>query len=45
MAALTAADDGVAALMARADTALYLAKGTGRDRVMVARADAEWLGS
>jgi diguanylate cyclase (GGDEF)-like protein len=45
VAALTAADDGVAALLARADTALYLAKGTGRDRVMVARADAEWLGS
>ena len=45
VAALTAADDGITALLARADTALYLAKGTGRDRVMVARADAEWLGS
>jgi len=36
VAALSSADDGVAALLARADAALYLAKGTGRDRVMVA---------
>jgi diguanylate cyclase (GGDEF)-like protein len=39
VAALAAADDGVAALMARADAALYQAKGAGRDRVSVASAD------
>jgi diguanylate cyclase (GGDEF)-like protein len=43
VATLTAADDGVGALMARADGALYLAKGAGRDRVMVAGAEAELL--
>jgi diguanylate cyclase (GGDEF)-like protein len=36
VAALHAADDGVAALMARADAALYRAKKAGRDRVSVA---------
>ena len=41
VAMLTAADDDVGALMARADAALYLAKGAGRDRVVVACADAE----
>lgn len=45
VATLAAADDGVAALMARADAALYLAKGAGRDRVIVARADSELLGT
>lgn len=45
VAELTSADDGVAALMARADAALYLAKEAGRDRVMVALADAELLAS
>ena len=45
VAALAAADDGVAALMARADAALYRAKGAGRDRVKVTRADAELLGT
>jgi diguanylate cyclase (GGDEF)-like protein len=45
VAALTAADDGVAALMARADAALYLAKGAGRDRVRVSSAHAELLGT
>ena len=45
LAALTSTDDGVAGLMARADAALYLAKGTGRDRVIVATADAELLGT
>jgi len=43
VAALAAADDGVAALIARADAALYLAKGAGRDRVIVTSADAELL--
>ena len=45
VATLTLADDGVAPLLARADGALYLAKGTGRDRVIVARDDAELLGT
>ena len=36
VAMLAVIDDDVAALMARADEALYLAKGAGRDRVMVA---------
>ena len=36
VAALNAADDGIAALMARADAALYRAKQAGRDRVTVA---------
>lgn len=45
VAALVAADDGIAALMARADAALYRAKGSGRDRVMVATADVEMLGT
>lgn len=45
VAALNAADDGFATLMARADAALYVAKGTGRDRVMVACADTELLGA
>ena len=45
VAALAAADESVAALMARADAALYQAKGAGRDRVHVARADAELLGT
>jgi diguanylate cyclase (GGDEF)-like protein len=45
VAALTSADDAVAALLARADAALYVAKGAGRDRVIVARADGELLGS
>jgi diguanylate cyclase (GGDEF)-like protein len=44
VAMLTAADDAVAALMARADAALYRAKGSGRDRVIAAPADAESLG-
>ena len=43
VAVLPPADHGVADLLARADGALYRAKGTGRDRVMVARADAESL--
>jgi diguanylate cyclase (GGDEF)-like protein len=43
VAMLTATDDDVATLMARADAALYLAKGAGRDRVVVACADAELL--
>jgi diguanylate cyclase (GGDEF)-like protein len=43
--ALAAADDGVAALMARADAALYRAKGAGRDRVIVAAVDAQLLGT
>jgi diguanylate cyclase (GGDEF)-like protein len=43
VAALTGADDGVAALLARADAALYLAKRAGRDRVIVAPTDAELL--
>ena len=42
VAMLTATDDDVAALMARADAALYLAKGAGRDRVI---ADAELVGT
>jgi len=41
VAALTAHDDGIAALMARADAALYSAKGAGRDRVVVMCANAE----
>ena len=45
VAALTGADDGVAALLARADAALYLAKDAGRDRVIVAPTDAELLGA
>jgi PleD family two-component response regulator len=32
-------------LMARADAALYRAKGSGRDRVVAACADAELLGA
>jgi diguanylate cyclase (GGDEF)-like protein len=44
VAELTAADDGVAALMARADAALYRAKQAGRDRVVVATADPHLLG-
>jgi diguanylate cyclase (GGDEF)-like protein len=43
VAALTCADDDIAALLARADAALYLAKGAGRDRVIVARAHTEPL--
>ena len=43
VAMLTGSDDDVAALLARADAALYLAKGAGRDRVIVASADAELL--
>jgi diguanylate cyclase (GGDEF)-like protein len=43
VAMLTATDDDVAALMARADAALYSAKGAGRDRVIVAGADAPLL--
>jgi diguanylate cyclase (GGDEF)-like protein len=42
---LTAGDHDVAALMARADAALYLAKHAGRDRVIMAQADAELLAS
>jgi diguanylate cyclase (GGDEF)-like protein len=45
LAVLSADDDGVASLMARADAALYLAKGAGRDRVVVARADAQVQGT
>jgi diguanylate cyclase (GGDEF)-like protein len=45
VAALAAADEGIAALMARADAALYQAKGAGRDRVIVAGAGAESLGT
>jgi diguanylate cyclase (GGDEF)-like protein len=45
VAALAAADEGIDALMARADAALYQAKGAGRDRVIVAGADAEWPGT
>jgi diguanylate cyclase (GGDEF)-like protein len=45
LAALTSSDDGMAALMARADAALYLAKGAGRDRVVVSGADAEGHGA
>jgi diguanylate cyclase (GGDEF)-like protein len=45
VAMLTAADDNVGALLARADAALYLAKRSGRDRVLVAGADAERLGT
>lgn len=45
LAALSADDDGVASLMARADAALYLAKGAGRDRVVVVRADAQAHGA
>lgn len=45
VAALTTADNDVAALMARADAALYRAKRTGRDRVTVACGDAESLGN
>jgi diguanylate cyclase (GGDEF)-like protein len=45
VAALVAADESVDALMARADAALYRAKGAGRDRVYVSRADAELLGT
>ena len=41
VAVLTRADDDIAALLARADAALYRAKGTGRDRVMVDRTDVE----
>jgi len=43
VAALVDADDTIAALMARADKALYAAKGTGRDRVRSARADGELM--
>ncbi|MBI5717738.1 MAG: diguanylate cyclase [Burkholderiales bacterium] len=38
VAALTPSDDGVAALIARADAALYRAKAEGRDRVVLAAA-------
>ncbi|HET9206664.1 MAG TPA: GGDEF domain-containing protein [Burkholderiaceae bacterium] len=43
VAVLTPADGDVATLLARADAALYMAKGTGRDRVMVARAGVDAL--
>ena len=36
VASLATSDSGIAALMARADAALYLAKESGRDRVIVA---------
>jgi diguanylate cyclase (GGDEF)-like protein len=45
VAALAVADESIDALMARADAALYRAKGSGRDRVYVSRADAELLGT
>jgi diguanylate cyclase (GGDEF)-like protein len=41
LATLTPTDSDVIALMARADAALYLAKGEGRDRVIVACTDVE----
>ena len=45
VAMLAVTDDDVAALMARADGALYLAKGAGRDRVIVSSVEAELLES
>jgi diguanylate cyclase (GGDEF)-like protein len=45
VATLTPNDDAIAAVMARADAALYLAKSAGRDRAIVAPADSELLGS
>lgn len=43
VAMLAATDGDVATLMARADAALYLAKGAGRDRVIVSCVGAELL--